>query len=338
MAKRATIVDVAARAGVAISSVSSALNGQPGVSESTRQRIRLAADELGFVPSLRGRSLSSKRAFSVGLVVERDPDVLESDPFFGSFLGGIESVLSSRGYALVLQMSDRPEETLDRYRRLSADRRVDGVFLSEIEIDDPRIALLEELQIPTVAINTDVAPFPFVSVRQDHSAGIEQLVAYLADLGHTQFAHISGPPHFIHARQRESAWRAALVGLGLTPGPVVEGDFTYDGGKRAADVLLAGESSPTAVVCASDLMAVGFMTRATDLGYSIPGDFSVTGYDGIRLGEYIRPRLTTLQTSPRRIGAEAARILLDEIDGFGVRDVDIPPAELVVRESTGPAR
>ena len=80
------------------------------------------------------------------------------------------------------------------------------------------------------------------------------------------------------------------------------------------------------------------MTRATDLGYSIPGDFSVTGYDGIRLGEYVRPRLTTLQTSPRRIGAEAARILLDEIDGFGVRDVDIPPAELVVRESTGPAR
>jgi DNA-binding LacI/PurR family transcriptional regulator len=104
MTHRVTIVDVAARAGVAISSVSSALNDRPGVSESTRRRILTAAKDLGFVPSIRARSLSAKRAFAVGLVVQRDPDVLESDPFFGSFIGGVESVLGSRGYALVLQM------------------------------------------------------------------------------------------------------------------------------------------------------------------------------------------------------------------------------------------
>lgn len=337
MTKRVTIVDVAARAGVAISSVSSALNDRPGVSADTRSRIIAAADELGFVPSIRARSLSSKRAFAVGLVVQRDPDVLESDPFFASFIGGVESVLGSRGYALVLQMGAGREETLERYRRLAADRRVDGVFLSEIEIDDDRIPLLEQIQLPVVGINAERDGFPFVCVRQDHVAGIERLMRYLVDLGHTRIAHVSGPSRFIHARQREAAWREALVRLQIEPGRVVEGDFTYEGGHRAADELLVGGDLPTAVMCANDLTAVGFMARAIDLGFSVPGDVSVMGYDGIQLGEYVRPTLTTLKTSPRLIGAEAARLLLDQIDGDPVADIDIPPVQLIVRDSTGPA-
>ncbi len=337
MTKRVTIVDVAARAGVAISSVSSALNDRPGVSAGTRIRIIAAADELGFVPSIRARSLSSKRAFAVGLVVQRDPDVLESDPFFASFIGGVESVLGSRGYALVLQMGAGREETLERYRRLAADRRVDGVFLSEIEIDDDRIPLLEQIQLPVVGINAERDDFPFVCVRQDHVAGIERLMRYLVDLGHTRIAHVSGPSRFIHARQREAAWREALVRLQIEPGRVVEGDFTYEGGHRAADELLVGGDLPTAVMCANDLTAVGFMARAIDLGFSVPGDVSVMGYDGIQLGEYVRPTLTTLKTSPRLIGAEAARLLLDQIDGDPVADIDIPPVQLIVRDSTGPS-
>jgi hypothetical protein len=130
MERPTTIVDVAKRAGVAISSASSALNGRPGVSDATRTRVREAADELGFVPSLRGRSLSSKRAYAVGLIVSRDADVFEEDPFFGGFLAGIESVLGARGYALVLQMSTTVEENTERYRRMALDRRVDGVLVA----------------------------------------------------------------------------------------------------------------------------------------------------------------------------------------------------------------
>lgn len=335
MAEHVTIVQVAARAGVAISSVSSALNDRPGVSPATRRRILKAAEELGYVPSLRGRSLSSKRAFAVGLVLQRDPDVLESDPFFASFIGGIESVIGSRGYALVLQMGSAQAETLDRYRRLAADRRVDGVFVSEIMIDDPRIPLLEELRLPAVGINSDRSGFPFPSVRQDHRVGIERLAAHLVELGHRKIAHISGPREFVHARHRETAWRAALAALGADAGPVVEGDFTYAGGVRAADTLLASESGATAVMCANDLMAIGFIARALDLGLKVPGDVSVAGYDGIEMGGHVRPTLTTLKTSPRRLGAEAARLLLDSVDGRDVEDVDIPPVELVVRTSTG---
>jgi DNA-binding LacI/PurR family transcriptional regulator len=336
MTQRVTIVDVAERAGVAISSVSSALNNRPGVSAATRKRILDAAEELGFVASLRGKSLSSKRAFAVGFVVQRDPDVFESDPFFASFIGGIESVLGARGYALVLQMGSDPKETLDRYRRLAADRRVDGVFLSEIEVDDPRISLLQSMQMPVVAINADRDGFPFPAVRQDHVAGISRVVAYLAELGHTRIGHVSGPKRFVHSRQREVAWQESLMANDLEAGPIAVGDFTFEGGQRAADELLVGSRIPTAVLCANDLTAVGFISRAQDLGFSVPKDISVVGYDGIPLGGYVRPTLTTVRASPRLIGAHAAQVLLDQIDGLPFGDVEVTPASLIVRESTGP--
>jgi DNA-binding LacI/PurR family transcriptional regulator len=337
MADRVTINDVAALAGVAISSVSSALNDRPGVSDETRKKIVAAADELGFVPSVRARSLAGKKTFAVGLVVHRDPDVLEMDPFFGGFIGGIESYIDERGFALVLQTSSSPGEIIDRYRRLAAGRRVDGVFLNELEIDDPRVAVVKDLGLPAVGINPD-SDFLLPSVRQDHEQGIRQLVEHLVELGHERIAFVGGPPQFIHSRQRELAWRSTIGALGLTPGAVVAGGFTYEGGIEAADRILASRVRPTAVVCANDLSAMGFIAQAQHHGFDVPDDISVTGYDGIQLGGYLRPSLTTVQTSPKLTGFEAARLLLGIIDGEDVRDVDIPPATLVVRESTGPAR
>jgi DNA-binding LacI/PurR family transcriptional regulator len=332
-----TIIDVASKAGVSISSVSAALNGQRGVSESTRERIRAVADELGFVPSLRGRSLSAKRAFALGLLVQRDAALLESDPFFAGFIAGVESVLSGQGYALVLQMESETADVLQRYRQLAAGRRVDGVFLLDIQVDDPRVELLQRLRIPVVGINAEAEGFPFPCVRQDHKPGIESLINYLVGVGHTNIAHVSGPAHFIHARQREAAWREALDAAGLPHGPVLDGDFTYEGGRRVADALLGLADRPTAVVCANDLAAIGLMARVEELGLSVPGDISVAGYDGIQLGGYIRPTLTTLKTAPAAIGAEAARLLIDQVDGIDVTDVQVAPAEMLLRESTGPA-
>jgi DNA-binding LacI/PurR family transcriptional regulator len=371
---RVTIVEVAARAGVAISSVSSALNDRPGVSEQTRARIKQAASDLGFVPSVRGRSLSAKRAFTVGLVVHRDPFVLESDPFFGSFIGGLESVLDPRGYALILQMGSAADETLDRYRRLAAGRRVDGVFLNELVVDDPRVALVQQLGLPAVGVNP--APgFPLPAVHQDVSAGVHELVAHLVSLGHRRFAHVAGPSRFVHAVHRVEAWREALVAAGCDPGVLVEADFTYEGGRRAAAELLGGAAAdgggagggrgggrggdgdgdgdrPTAVFCANDLAAIGFMAEADARGVRVPEDISVAGFDGIELGTYVRPALTTLTTAPRLLGAEAARLLLAAVetpdavpaaspgDGSAVPAVaqaDIEPARLLVRASTGPA-
>lgn len=337
MKGRVTIVDVAERAGVAISSASSALNGRSGVSEATRRRVQKAARELGFVPSIRGKSLQAQRAFAVGLIVQRDAAVLEADPFFAGFIGGIESVISGRDYALVLQMSSGAEENTERYRRLALDRRVDGVFLSEVEEDDARFPLLRDLRLPAVAINSRSADGDVPAVVQDNVGAIQELVDYLYGLGHRRFGHVSGPFRYVHARQRDAAWAGALRARGLDESVVVESDFTYDGGVEAANRLLRRAGRPTAVFCANDLMAAGFVARAMDLGISVPGEVSVAGYDGITLGTYVRPSLTTLSTSPRALGAEAARLLLGRIEGETVEDVFVESSRLIVRESTGAA-
>lgn len=339
--RRVTIVDVAERAGVAISSVSSALNNRPGVSEETRRRILAAATELGFTPSLRGKSLSRKRAYAVGLVVQRDPDVLELDPFFGAFIGGVESYLQGRDYALVLQMSSGAEQTLDRYRRLAADRRVDGVFLNELEVDDARLGLVQELGLPAVAVNPD-AGCPVPAVTQDSTGAIRALFGHLAAAGHRRVAHVAGPMNYLHSRQRAEAWRLALDEFGLEAGVCVPGEFTYKGGLAAAEAI-AADAGTTAVFCANDLSALGLIAGLGRRGVSVPGQVSVAGFDGIQLGDYFHPTLTTVVTTPRRTGFEAARVLLEVIESRasgGVAEVAgaaVAPAELVLRESTGAA-
>ncbi|SNS67126.1 transcriptional regulator, LacI family [Micrococcales bacterium KH10] len=336
---RVTIVDVAARAGVAISSASSALNGRPGVSEATRQRVQEAARELGYVPSLRGRSLSTQRAFTIGLVLQRSWDVLESDPFFGAFIGGIEQAISHRGYALVLQMGFDQQDTENRYRELAANRRVDGVLLNELRVDDPRVSLVKELGLPAVGISPDLDSFPLPYVRQSATVGVTQLVEHLVSLGHTRIAHVAGPEGYVHSRERDRAWREALVAAGLEPGPRLDGDFTYEGGRSAADRIAELDDKPTAVVCVNDLCAVGLIMRAQELGIKIPGDLSVTGYDGIALGTYVRPALTSVQATPRQVGSAAAALLLDVIDDAQAREnevIQLPAAEVVLRKSTGP--
>jgi DNA-binding LacI/PurR family transcriptional regulator len=331
--RRITILDVAAQAGVSIASVSAALNQRPGVSDGTRSRILAVAEELGWVPSLRGRSLSGKRAYAVGLVIERPSTVLESDPFFAGFMAGVEVVLSRQGYALVLQLGANRPAALERYRQLALDHRIDGAVLTDMALNDARVPLLKDLELPAVAVNpaTDCG---LPAVRQDHLPGLEQLMARLVVLGHRRIAHVAGRRGLIHTRQRVDVWRSAVVAAGLTPGPLVYGDFSPESGSRAADRILADPGEwPTAVVCANDLMAIGFIARASARGVDVPGQMSVTGFDGLEIGAYVRPALTTVVTSPRVLGEEAARLLLGILAGERSGDVNVPPTVPLFRES-----
>ena len=336
MKPRVTIVDVARDAGVSIATVSAALNNRSGVAEPTRKRIVATADQLGWSPSLRGRSLSQKRAFNVGLVIQRSSSVIASDPFFAGFISGIEAVLEDDGYALVLQAAPTRERAVERYRRLAADNRVDGVFLTDVSIPDSRFDLVRSLGIPAVAINAKPSWDGISAVRQSHEPGIHALLEHLLALGHRRIAHVSGPRDYIHAHDRDSAWRDFLSAARIRPGAMVEGDFSLAGGSRAAARLLRRRPRPTAVFCANDLMAFGFIAKATEMGFSIPEDISVAGYDGIDFGAYARPSLTTVTTAPHSLGTEAARALLGMLNGEPAARVDTEPTSLVVRASTGP--
>src|SRR5690349_671307 len=143
-----TINDVASAAGVSKGAVSFALNGRAGLAPATRQRILDTAEQLGWTPSPRARALSVSRALAVGLVVARAPEVLRADAFFPSFIAGLETVLSEHGHALMLQVAQDDDRAT--YRRLAAERRVDGVFVTDLQVADPRPELLRSLRLPFV--------------------------------------------------------------------------------------------------------------------------------------------------------------------------------------------
>jgi len=333
---RPTIADVARAAGVSKGAVSFALNDRPGVAAATRARILAAAAELGWTPSHRARALSSSRALTVGLVVARAPETLSADPFFPAFIAGVETTLADRGQALLLQVVPDQESERRSYESLAASGRVDGVFLTDLRVDDPRPALLEALGLATVVIAP--APFdcPSPVVAIDDRPGIVSAVEHLAALGHRRIAHVAGPVEFVHTRTRRDAWAGAVASAGLDEIPCVHSDFSPAGGAHATRQLLDSPEPPTAIVYANDLMAIAGMSAAQTRGLHVPDDLSVTGFDDTPLAAHLQPPLTTVRTDAVGWGRAAAECLLRLVDGVTVTDVTLPPPELVLRASTAP--
>lgn len=343
---------MARAAAVSKGAVSFALNGRPGVADHTRERILATAAELGWRPSASARSLSTRRAHAVGLVVAREPELLGADPFFPPFIAGIETVLSRRGQALVLQVPPDSNAELHGYRRLAADGRVDGVFLTDLRVHDPRPALLVELGLPAVTLGRTPHQRLLPAVSIDDRAGIEDAVRYLVSLGHRRIAHVAGPQRFVHSCARKAAWRTAVAAAGLPTDLCVTADFTGAGGATATTTLLDLAEPPTAIVYANDVMAIAGMSVAAARGVAVPDQLSVTGFDDTELARHLRPALTTVRSDPLGWGAAAAELLLDAIDvaagagspGSGLTgvadlaDVDLPPAELLIRQSCSAPR
>lgn len=332
-----TINDVAQAAGVSKGAVSYALNGRPGVSDDTRARILKVASELGWTPSIRAKGLSSAKAYAVGLVVARNPLLLGTDPFFPAFIAGIETTLVEHEYALVLTVAASDDAEEQAYRKLAADGRVDGVILTDVRVDDSRIALLQELKIPAVTLNRPETSSPFPAVCMDDTNGITDVVMYLVSLGHTRIAHVGGPQTYIHGRSRRLAWQNAMSKAGIEDGPFIEADFTAAGGLAATADLLRSARRPTAIIYANDLMATAGQSYAQSLGLAIPDDLSITGYDNTELATYLNPPLTTIPADPLLWGRVAAQKLLGLLGGASTEDVFLPSPAMVVRGSTGPA-
>ncbi|WP_328345570.1 LacI family DNA-binding transcriptional regulator [Micromonospora sp. NBC_00421] len=333
---RPTIADVARAAGVSKGAVSFALNGRPGVGEETRTRILAVAASLGWAPSHRARALSVSRAFSVGMVIARPPELLGADPFYPSFIAGVERTLADRGQALVLQVVPDLSVEEASYRRLANAERVDGVFVLDLRLGDPRIALLAELRLPAVTIGRPDVPSDHPALLVDDRPGVAAAVNHLVELGHRRIAHVSGPLHFLHGSVRQQAWEQALAAAGLPTGRSIESDFSAAGGAQATRTLLEGDDPPTAIVYGNDLMAIAGLSIAVQQGIRVPDELSITGFDDTELAGYVNPALTTVRTDPFGWGRAAADALLDLIDGKPEADIPIPPARLIVRGSTAP--
>jgi DNA-binding LacI/PurR family transcriptional regulator len=272
-------------------------------------------------------------------VVSRPPELLAADPFFPAFIAGIESVLSQSELALVLQVvAEDPEAESASYRRLALESRVDGVFLTDLRVDDPRFAWLTELELPAIAIGRPSSTVPIPWLDTDDREGVRRAVRHLIALGHRRIAHVGGAPGYVHSEARRRAWEDELRAHDLETALYVESDFTGLGGASATRRLLQCRPRPTAIFYANDLMAISGMSTAVDAGLALPDDLSIVGFDDIPLAAHVRPALTTVRQDAGNWGRAAARSLVALVDGAPLPAVTLSPASFVERSSTGPQR
>ncbi len=296
-----------------------------------------AAQEMGWRPRPNARSLSTRRSSALGLVVRRAPEVLSTDPFFPAFMAGVETVLNEAGQVLVLSLVPDAEVELRTYRTLMGDARVDGVFLTDLRQSDPRLDLLAEIGLPAVTIGHHPAAGPGLpAVNLDDTQGVAASVAHLVDLGHRRIAYVAGDTSMVHGVRRREAFITAVGAAGLTPDQIIDTNFSAAEGISATGRLLDARLPPTAIIYASDLMAIAGIGVAHQRGLDVPADLSVSGFDGVDLGRHIFPALTTVVADPVSWGREAARVLLHLIANGQADDLELPSAQLVVRKSTAP--
>ncbi|HEV2343051.1 MAG TPA: LacI family DNA-binding transcriptional regulator [Actinocrinis sp.] len=333
--KRPTIADIAARAGVTKAAVSFALNNQPGVSPSTRQRILEIAREIGWQPNSAARALSDGRAGAFGLVLDRPAGILGAEPFFMQLIAGIQGELADRHTALLFTVAEDRHAEIELYRTWWAQRRVDGVFMVDLRVDDPRIAVLRELALPTVVIGAPEGSGGLSAVFTDDAGGARSVVDHLAKLGHRRIARVTGMTDLWHTRIRTEAFLQAAKAAGISA-RCVTADYTAEGGADATTGLLAGPQPPTAIVYDNDLMAVSGLGAAQRVGIDVPGELSLVAWDDSVLCELVHPALTALTRDVTSYGAHAAQRLLELAEGAAAGDRGEPASVLTRRASTAP--
>ena len=336
--KRPTIADIAQRAGVSKGAVSYALNGQPGVSEATRQRIVAIAQEIGFNPNSAARALSGASARAVGLTICRPARMLSIEPWFMGLISGFESVLAARGFALTLQVVATPEKEIEVYRRWWGERRVDGVIVTDLREDDIRIPVLQELQLPAVVIGGPGGTGSIAQIWSDDAGAVIEAVRYLVALGHRRIARVGGLPNLLHTKTRTKAFDEVCRSLGLDEAVTTPSDYTGEEGGRATRRLLIGAERPTAIIYDNDVMAVAGLAVAQEMGLQVPADLSIVAWDDSPLCSLVHPSLTALSRDISEYGAHAARLLLDAVDGTKVVSVEAGTAHLTPRGSTAQPR
>jgi alanine racemase len=331
-----TLADIAAQAGVSQATASRVLNGKPGVSATARQAVLTALDVLGYE---RPERLKRRSAGLVGLVV---PEL--SNPIFPAFAQVIETVLAQKGFTPVLCTQTPGGISEDEYVESLLDHGVAGIIFvsgkhADTTADHGRYKSLLAHNLPVVFVNgyADDIDAPFIS--DDDVEAMELAVSHLVLLSHRAIGLAVGPARFVPSIRKITGFVAAMERhLGADCGArewVEESLFTLEGGHAGARRLI--DRGATAVVCASDMMALGVMRGARQAGMGVPQDLSVVGYDDSPLVAYVDPPLTTVRQSVQAMGVAAVQAVVD-----GIRGTPVPPREyvfrpeLVLRGSTAP--
>ncbi|NYI04738.1 LacI family DNA-binding transcriptional regulator [Allostreptomyces psammosilenae] len=319
----ATIVDVAERAGVSISTVSHVVNGTRRVAEKTRQRVLAAIEEVGYRQDTLARSLRRSRTDSVGLVVS-DP----GQPTFADMVRGVEHEATQAGYTLLLATSGEDPAHEARSLHVLTARRVDGLIVAPVAHSDGRETdAIREAGTPVVFMDRIGSGRSGDQVGVENTRPMRELVGHLIEHGHRRIALAAGDLAVSTIAERHLGYTTALRDAGVEPDPalLITGSGLAAETRAAAAVLLGGERRPEAFVCASTETAAGVLAAAADLGLRVPDDLRLAVFDGFPHADLFEPRITTVRQPAFDIGATAMRLLLRRMNE------DAPDGDEVVR-------
>jgi DNA-binding LacI/PurR family transcriptional regulator len=335
--RRPTIVDIAHKVGMAKSTVSNALNGRPGVSESAREEIIRVASEMHWRPSSAARALSGSRTNAVGFLIARPATLLGAEAFFMQLIAGIESRLSQEKVDLLFSTVPTVDEEIAAIERWAGERLVDGVFVTDLRQDDKRLARIQELGIPAVAFGLNTPTDGVSGVFCDEGGSIEDAVRYLAAMGHKKIVRVAGRSDFQNTVMRSEAFLRATMALEIEGIIVTANDYSSQDGAQLTRQVLALRPQPTAIIYENEVMAVVGSSVAQEMGLRVPADLSILSIGDFPICSLVTPKLTALGRDVPEFGAEGADALLRLIAGNDAELVQTQTPRLEPRASTAVA-
>jgi LacI family transcriptional regulator len=328
----ATIYDIAKRAGVSPATVSKVLNGYPDVSDKTRKKIHEITEELQFQPNAAARGLTTKRSMLIGVFFRDHVNSGLRHPFFQNVLASFKDVVGNEGYDLLFFANEQNGPESFEARALQRD--VDGILLVGVPRTDPAVASLAASRIPCMSIDLDLLGQRAGYLCSDNVGGAKLAVNFLISCGHRNIGFLGGSIVTKPGHDRLLGYQQACQAnnLSMRREWILEGDFTETSGYLAGSQLAELRELPTAVFCASDMMALGMISALREKGIEAGRDISVVGFDDVEMAHFVTPGLTTIRQRTDLMGEQAAKALVSLIEGPDI----VPPVltvetELVVR-------
>ena len=305
---------IATELGISVTTVSRALGGFDDVAADTRARVLAEAERIGYRPNAAARRLRGGRTDAVGIVLPTGPGRLD-DPFFLGLIGAVGPILAQAGLDLIVgaAASGKAEEAF--YRQLVENRRVDGILLARTRRRDRRLGYLLDRGFPVVVHGRAEERRPHARVDVDGTSAFRRATERLVTAGHRRIGLLSAPARYSFAHHRETGWRQALADAGLAPGPMLQAEATEENGFRTARAMLAGKNPPTALLCATDRIAVGALHAISHGGMQAGRDVAVIGYDNLPVATYTDPPLTTFDTDLELAARRMVEMMLALLGG-----------------------
>lgn len=293
-----SIKDIAKKAGVSISTVSYALNGNPKVTEETAAKILAIANELNYIPNAAARSLKKQETKIIGVFLTN-----YGGAFYGQLLQGMQDALSVRGYELIV-CSGRESH------RFLPERMIDGAIILDVTFSSEELINFANRGQKLVVMDRELDHPHINQVLLDNKAGATLAIDYLVEKGHKKLYVVTGPNCSYDSNQRLQAARQALKRYGHIQYTEIEGDFIKPAGERAAEQIVKEYTEPVAVFCLNDEMAIGMYNYIAKTNLRVGEHIHIIGFDNIEVAQYIQPRLASIDYSEQKWGALAAEHLL----------------------------